>query len=529
VSGLVHRALIDTAQKLPDKPVFRIPGDQITFAELVDRAARLANTLAEAGVRPGDRVGVHFRKSIDSAVAIYAVLQAGAAYVPLDPAAPADRTCAVLRQCGARVLLTQGAMAARLPADTLTALDAVIGSEPGTCPGARCIAWADALSAPPAAPDMAAIGADDLAYVIFTSGSTGAPKGITHTHRSAMAYSTMAGALYDIGPNDCLTGISPLHFDMSTLDYLCGPRCGATTTIIPDAYLKLPASLTELVAAERITLWYSVPFALTRMLLAGAMEDHDLTAIRWVLFGGEPFAPKHLAALMRALPRARFSNVYGPAECNQCTYYHLPPDWTDRLGQPSIGTDCPHAQTRVVDGALQPVAQGEIGELIVRAPSVMQGYWDRPDLTEAALARLPGQGGAPETWLRTGDMVSRGADGLYAFHGRADRMAKIRGYRVGLDEIEDVLSAHQEVEEASAFPVALDDMLTTIQAAVTLRPGASVSADDLRDLAKRRLPPYALPERIDIVMSFPRTSSGKIDWKTLGDMATRRVREARHQ
>jgi acyl-coenzyme A synthetase/AMP-(fatty) acid ligase len=336
----------------------------------------------------------------------------------------------------------------------------------------------------------------------------------------------MAGALYGITPEDRLTGISPLHFDMSTLDYLCGPRCGATTTIVPDAYLKLPASLSALVAGERITIWYSVPFALTRMLLDGAMEDHDFSALRWVLFGGEPFAPKHLAALMRALPGARFSNVYGPAECNQCTYHHLARDRTADRGQPPIGTDCPHVRTRVVDADMRPVAPGEVGELIVRSAAVMKGYWGRPDLTARTLPQLPGPDGATETWLRTGDMVSRRADGLYAFHGRADRMAKVRGYRIALDEIEDVLSAHPEVEEASAYPVTLGDGLAIVEAAVTLRPDASVGADDLRDLARARLPRYAVPDRIDVVTAFPRTTSGKIDWKTLGERASRRAQEA---
>lgn len=521
---LIHTALARTAARFPDKPVFRIPGGEITYAAFAESVAGLAGTLRDLSVRRGDRVAVHFRKSIESAIAIYAVMRAGAAYVPIDPASPAERTRSILRTCGARVMITQEALARKLPDDLPTELDGLVGPQSIEAKGPRVVGWSDALSASPGAESVQDASEDDLAYIIFTSGSTGEPKGIVHTHATGLAYSRMAAALYNIVPNDRLTGISPLHFDMSTLDYLCGPQCGTTTTIIPDPYLKLPASLSELVEEERITIWYSVPFALTQVLLHGALEERDLTSIRWVLFGGEPFAPKHLAALTEALPDARFSNVFGPAESNQCTYYHLPGRWKAADGQPPVGVSCPHARTRLVDETLKPVEQGAIGEMIVCSPAIMKGYWKRPDLNEKVLVHLPDGASNDETWLRTGDLASVRPDGLYAFHGRADRMAKVRGFRVELDEIEDVLSDHRDVEEASAFSVSLEQGHSAIQAAVTLLPEASVGADELRAHLAERLPSYSIPDTIDIVQEFPRTSSGKINWKRLSEEAS--VRES---
>jgi acyl-coenzyme A synthetase/AMP-(fatty) acid ligase len=254
------------------------------------------------------------------------------------------------------------------------------------------------------------------------------------------------------------------------------------------------------------------------MLLHGAIEERDLSAIRWVLFGGEPFVPKHLAALTRALPRARFSNVYGPAEVNQCTYWHLPGPWREQDGQPPIGRACPNADLAVLDEDDQPVAQGEAGELVVRAPTMMRGYWERSDLNARVFLRRPGAGGVEDVWLRTGDLAVERADGLLRFLGRKDRQVKTRGYRVELDEIEEALAAHPAVEASAAFPVEREEGLTLIEAAVTLRQGG-ITGQALTAFLASRLPPYAVPARIEVVAEFPRTTSGKIDRRRLSAAA----------
>ena len=522
---LLHTATFDSASRLGDRVVFAVPGQSITYETLAERAARLATVLIAHGVRRGDRVGVYFQKSIESAVAIYAVMQAGAAYIPLDPAAPTERTRSVLQQCGAKVLVSHDAQKAKLTDILPAGLAVVIGPSGLEHPEVATVTWSDAMSADPAPASVAGASEMDLAYIIFTSGSTGQPKGIMHTHQSGRAYSKMAGALYDVGSHDRLASFSPLHFDMSTFDYFCGPQHGATTMIVPDPYTKLPASMSELVQEEALTIWYSVPFALTQMLLYGAMDEHDLSTLRWIIFAGESFAPKHLAALTERLPNARFSNAYGPAESNVCTYYHLPARWREADGQPPIGVACPNNDVLVVDEANDPSPDGEMGELLVRSPTTMRGYWDRPDLNKRVFAARPGAGGVDDIWLRTGDIVSRRSDGLLAFHGRADRQVKVRGYRVELDEIEDILSSHTDVEEASAYPVKLDETVTVIHATITVRSKTRLSSDSISEYVTTRLPGYARPSQFDIVDTFPRTSSGKIDWKALSIAAEKAQKE----
>ena len=163
----------------------------------------------------------------------------------------------------------------------------------------------------------------DLAYILYTSGSTGDPKGIMHTHRSALAFARWAADEYGLRPADRLSNHAPLHFDLSTFDLFAGALAGATTVIIPEAVTRFPASVSKLMQDERISVWYSVPFALTQMLLRGNIGARDLTDLRWLLFAGEVFPTKYLRQLMAALPHVRFSNLYGPTETNVCTYYHV--------------------------------------------------------------------------------------------------------------------------------------------------------------------------------------------------------------
>ena len=242
-----------------------------------------------------------------------------------------------------------------------------------------------------------------------------------------------------------------------------------------------------------------------------------------MLFGGEPFPPDHLKALMQLLPAARFSNVYGPAEVNQCTYYHLPP-LTDPTSEAARGEPVPigdiwaDAEGIILDETEQPVADGEPGELVVRTSTMMQGYWARPDLNAKAFYRQPAAGGAEHVFYRTGDLVRRREDGKLEFLGRKDRQVKIRGYRVELDEIEHHLSLHRAVAHAAVFPVGQDDGTRRIEAAVTLDEGGADIAE-LQAYLAAVFPWYAVPERIVTLPSLPRTATDKIDRRQLQTMA----------
>ncbi|MEW6650926.1 MAG: AMP-binding protein, partial [Chloroflexota bacterium] len=355
----------------------------------------------------------------------------------------------------------------------------------------------------------------DLAYILYTSGSTGTPKGIMHTHRSGLSFAEWAVEVYGLQPEDRISNHAPLHFDLSTFDFFASAIAGAATVIVPEAVTKLPASMAKLIQDERISVWYSVPFALIQMMERGNLTSRDYSNLRWILFAGEPFPTKHLRNLMNLLPRIRFSNLYGPTETNVCTFYHVPP-LSEESDEPiPIGIVCANTEDLVVDSEGNPLPNGEIGELLIRGGTVMKGYWGRPDLTERGFFRRRMFGYCEDIFYRTGDLVQKMSDGNFKFFGRKDRQIKTRGYRVELDEVESALLSHPSVHEAAAYPVPDVEGSNLIEAAVIPAEKSTLRQDDLIEHLSGRLPTYAMPVKIIIAADFPRTSTGKINRREL--------------
>jgi amino acid adenylation domain-containing protein len=446
-----------------------------------------------------------------------------------------SRHATIIEDCGIGHLVTDANRPKRLRqlGEQVPELRHLYGTEGAEPDRFGVTSWRGVLDHDPLDSSVAMPGPDDAAYIIFTSGSTGVPKGIVHTHRSAVAYATMAADLYDLRADDRLSNFPPLHFDQSTFDFFSGPAVGATTVMIGEQHQRIPASLSSLIEAERLSIWYSVPFALVQLLLYGVLDQRDLSSLRWVIYGGEPFPIKHLRALMNRWPHARFSNCYGPAETNQCTYHHLDTDLADGLDDDAsipIGEMCPGMSGLVVDDDDVEVAEGETGELLVHSPTTMSGYWNRPEVNARVLVDRDDADGANRRYYRTGDLVRRNADGLLDFLGRRDRQIKIRGYRVELDEIEGALVSHQSVEEAAVIVTGpgsgegsggQSEAVAQIIAYISMASGtghqdgeAAIMSSLRRHLASA-LPKYAVPNEVMVVENFPRTTSGKIDHRAL--------------
>jgi amino acid adenylation domain-containing protein len=508
---LLTQAVDRAAERAAEHPALRFGGSGMTYGELADRSDRLARLLVDEGVRRGDRVGIYANKGFAAAVAMYGIMKAGAAYVPLDPSAPRGRLAFIARDCGIRHIVTEAAKRDAVEAIVAEApaVQCVVGAAATHGGSVRALSWDDVASAPPGF--SACTMELDLAYILYTSGSTGVPKGVIHTHRSALSWANIAAQTYGFTPADRISNHAPLHFDLSTLDYFAAAVAGATTVIVPESHTKLPASLSQLMETERLTVLYVVPFALVQLLLHGALEKRELRSLRWVLFGGEPMPPKHLRALMATWPHARFCNVYGPTEVNGVTYHVVPPLTAEPDEPIPIGRPYGNVEAIIVDDEDRAVAPGEAGLLLIRSPTMMRGYWGRPDLNERAFCRREVFGHYHDLFHRTGDVVQERADGTLAFLGRKDRQIKARGHRVELDEVEAALLAHDAVETAAAFPLPNADGGHDIGAAVVLKPDRPATAPDLLRHAAAQLPPYALPSRLVIMTELPRTSTDKID------------------
>ena len=447
---LIHAPIAHYARQTPDHPALAFAGETMSYAELDMAGNQLARALIERGLQPEDRVGLFLHKGLDLGVAIYGALRAGGVFVPLDPFLPAERLAFIIEDCGIEHLITSDALAATVegiePSGPLRLYGVEAESRFPTT------SWSEVRSGPAGPPDVVLID-QNLGYIMYTSGSTGQPKGMMHTHLGSISYARWGAMHVGLTSEDRVASHAPLHFDLSIFDFFSTSQVGGTVVMVPEPVTKFPASWAEYVERERISVVFTVPYTLIDMLERGAIDQRDLSSLRWILFGGEPFPPKHLRALMKALPWVRFTNVYGPAEAPSCTCYDVP-DVSAVSDEPlPIGTVSANSEDVILDDDDRECGIGEEGELCIRSSTLTRGYWNRPDLNERAFFRRESFGPFPHVYYRTGDMVVRHADGLLRFLGRKDRMIKTRGHRVELDDVEAALVSHPGVQEAAAFAV----------------------------------------------------------------------------
>ncbi|NDU72052.1 amino acid adenylation domain-containing protein [Actinomadura sp. DSM 109109] len=503
------------ARERPDAPAVEFQGEALTYAELDRRSSALARTLLDGGVGPGDRVALWLHKSIEAVIAVHGVLRAGAAYVPIDPSAPYRRAGHIIGHCEVACVIAEDDRVGWLREN---ASCRIVSAGPASGPSVT--GWEEALAAGPAlgAPGPAA-DRRDPAFILHTSGSKGVPKGVVLSHGNALAFVEWAVGEFGLGPADRVSSHAPFHFDLSVLDLFATCAAGGCVVLVPESHVGLGGALNRFVAERLITVWYSVPGALTRMLAAKNSELLTRSRLRTVLFAGETFPVARLRELRSLVPGAALYNLYGPTETNVCLYHRVRERdlAEDRLRPVPIGRACPYAATFIVDGDGHRVAQepGASGELCVAGDSVMLGYWRDDEFTASKTVRVSG-GAEPLTAYRTGDLVRLDGELNHVFCGREDDMVKIRGHRVEMGEIEAVLSSADNVREAAC--VAVDDGTgeRAVEAyVVPEEPPLDVTGVRRHCLAE--IPRYMVPERFHVRSEFPVTSTGKVDRRRLAE------------
>ncbi len=516
----LHEAFIASARQSPWAVSVVEPGKgAITYGELDALSDRLRDRLAQLGVGRGDRVGIYLRKSIDSVATLLGALKAGAAYVPVDPGAPAARGAYILHNCDVKVVVVEAALADKLGAEleglgATPAMIAVDGRQNGGAGLRIALDVADAQATTPGAETVHSL-PSDLAYILYTSGSTGKPKGVMLSHENAVSFVDWCSETFAPTAADRFSSHAPFHFDLSILDIYVCLKHGATLALIGEDIGKDAPRLAQLIADERISIWYSAPSILALLAQFGNLPKHDYADLRQVLFAGEVFPVKHLRTLCELLPSPQYFNLYGPTETNVCTWHEVPlPVPPERNTPYPIGKVCSQLRSRVFDEHGAEVARGRQGELCIAGPGVMQGYWALPEQT--AKGFFTDEDGT--AWYRTGDIVTEAEDGCYTYLGRRDRMVKRRGYRVELGEIEASLYRHTKVKEAAVVAFADEQAGVSITAFLSSREAQRPSLIEIKRFCAENLPLYMIPDQFTWFDSLPKTSTDKIDYQRLKEM-----------
>lgn len=488
-------------------------GAAIDYLTLYEQSSAIACLLADQGVRSGDRVALVLPKNLDAVATLLGILFTGAAYVPLDSRLPPERLASTLADCNAKVLVTGSLLLDRIlsvDASLVHSYRAIV--VPTACSLANAVVH-DFAQRAAGYTYPSAVSDESPAYILYTSGSTGEPKGVVHSHRSAIEFLSWAIQTFELGPKQRLANLAQLSFDLSILDIFGALSSGAAVDLIQPELLLRPKEFVKKLNEWQTTLLYAVPSAIALLESDGDLRKLPPASLTHILYAGEPFSVPRLRKVMQALPQTSFYNLYGPTETNVCTYHPIANIPTDDVLQIPIGRACRHLTVELLDEQASEVPPGVEGEVCVAGPSVMMGYFARPEATRAVFHDAAHfQDGCMR--YRTGDRAFVDEAGNFRFQGRCDRMVKRRGYRIELGEIEAALSRSPLVREVAAFTQTEAGEIR-IGAAVVLYDGKQASALTLKLHCGKLLPPYMLPDSINIVEQMPRTPNGKVDLKGL--------------
>jgi D-alanine--poly(phosphoribitol) ligase subunit 1 len=497
----------ETVAGLLDGPALRWPrkaavidaSSSASFEELHSAVMRFAEWLAFLDVGIGDRVAIVAGRSIDTVVSILGTIECGAAYVPLDPASPAERLRFLIDEVAPKAIIApRGASGASWLTDVNIHLLVMEEVRRLAVPGAR------ALCRPRP---------EDLAAIIYTSGSTGRPKGVELTHRNIAAFLTAHNRVMQVDHESVSLNTAPFHFDVSIMDTLLPLSVGASVHISP---APIPSVMLQLLEDRRVTHLCIVSSVLALMTGDGtALKQHDLSALKAILFGAEVCNVRVIRAWRDFYPDIRMINNYGPTETTvvcvtreindlevlESGYYPI--------GKPHVGMT---ALLCAEDGAAgEDTRTGTHGELLLSGPQLARGYWRRPEEQARAFVHVNGI-----DCYRTGDICSRDSNGDLHFVGRHDDEVKINGYRVHLNEVSRNLQSHPDVLNALVFAVKEPDGFSSLACAVVLRSAPSrESLAGLQRHLRSRIPGYMVPRHMVAVNELHQLPSGKADRRAI--------------
>ncbi len=480
--------LTDTTRAHAGRVAVRVDNAAMTYRALDEASARVAALLHEHGFKPGDRVGIMMPNVAEVPVVYYGVLRASGIVVPMNPLLKVREVAYYLADSGAGLIFAWQAFAdqARGGAEHAEAEAIVVDG----------VSFPELLASVDPDYGVADVRDEDTAVILYTSGTTGQPKGAELTHGNLRSNTEVARAdIVRSGPDDVIFGGLPLfHVFGQTVALNVAVASGACLTLLPrfDAGHAL-----RIIAGHGVTVFEGVPTMYVALMHQPERADHDTSALRMCLSGGAALPVEVLRGFEEAFGVAVLEG-YGLSETSPVASFNHP----DRERKPgSIGTPIRDVQMRLVDAGDGDVAQGEVGEIVIRGPNVMKGYWHRPDATAEAIR---------DGWFHTGDLARTDEDGYFYIVDRKKDLIIRGGYNVYPREIEEVLYEHPAVAEAAVIGLPHPALGEEVGAAVALKPGAVITAEELRDYVKAQVAAYKYPRHVWIVDALPKGPTGKI-------------------
>ncbi len=485
----VSRRVAEHAASRPDSLAVKAGAESLSYAELDLRSNQLAEHLKSLGVGPESLVGILLERSVASVVGSLAALKAGAAYLPLDPASPADRLAFMLRDSGVAAVITRQGLVGKLGAGSWNVIQMDADRERiSSCSGRMFDSETES---------------SHLAYVIYTSGSTGQPKGVEITRGGLASLIDWHLRAFQVTSSDRASLLASVGFDAAVWELWPYLAAGASVHIPEEAVRNQVEPLRDWLVEQKITVSF-VPTPLAELLIQ--VEWPASAALRTLLTGADTLHRRPPQGLPFALV-----NNYGPTESTVvATSGVVAPAGSDAK-QPSIGRAIDGTEIFILDEQMRPVSKGTSGELFIGGAGLARGYRNRPELTQEKFVPNPFSNGDGSGRLyRTGDRARVLPNGEIEFLGRLDDQVKIRGYRVELDEISSVLDTHPEVK-ASAVTVAGSGEEKRLVAYLVLARESQPTANLFREFLQRRVPDYMIPAMFVRVNALPLTTNGKVD------------------
>lgn len=505
---LLHQSLTHSRRRYGDKTALIEAGQNHSYQALDDASTHLAYSLHHLGVRRGDRVVVCLGNRVETVIAFYAILKAGAVVSNVGAETTPEQLRYIVTDLAADVVITdakQQQALAEQPPQWLVLVDEGVEST-GVVLYQKLLV-SGALSRPilPTVLDV------DLASIIYTSGSTGQPKGVMLTHRNMLAALFSLNAYLGYQDTDTTLCSLPLSFDYGLYQLLMTISVGGTLLLEP-AFLW-PILLIKTFKAHPVTIVPLVPTMLTLLHDYASRHNLGFPQVRLISNTGAALRPNHISKMKALFPQAQVFSMYGLTECKRCTY--LPPQ--DLAAKPnSIGIAIPNTELWLIDEAGDRIAEpGQIGQLVIRGATVMAGYWRKPEATAQKLKDGP----LPhEKVLHTGDLCYIDKEGYLYFEGRLDQVIKSRGLKVSPVEVEQHLYALAGVKSAMVLGVVEADEEAFLHAFVQTEQDVKLTTEAILQHCQAHLPPYKVPKSIKLLDSLPRTSNGKIDGLALRSM-----------